>query len=132
MEMLPKAVVAPEVTFSTIADKLSELKPVISISPKAAVAPPVMLSIASNEITIQNQLHLVILSNAPPTSEGGPCRSKRSTTVPTNSLVAAPYQRHQTRLVNFETEVEVIFLKMVSVGVAPLSMKNSGDTGFLH
>ena len=37
---------APEVTFSTISVRLSEENPVTEISPKAAVAPPVMLSIA--------------------------------------------------------------------------------------
>ena len=142
MEMLPKAVVALEVTFSTIAERLSELKPVTSISPRAAVAPPVMLSIAApREFTSKPEISsresiapAVILSNAPPISdEEIPADPRDPTTVPTNSLEAAPIsEAHKPASSSLETEVEVIFLKMVSVAVAPLSAEELGDTGFFH
>ena len=45
--MFPRALVAPAVTFSTIVVRLSAEKPVTSMSPRAEVAPLVMLSIAS-------------------------------------------------------------------------------------
>ena len=118
MEMLPKAEVAPEVTFSTIAERLSELKPVTSISPKAAVAPPVMLSIAApSEFTSkpvissrESTAPAVILSNAPPTSEEEiPAEPRDPTTVPTNSLDAAPISEAlKPASSNLETEVEAL------------------------
>ena len=45
--MSPSAPVAPEVTFATIELRLSEEYPVIVMSPRAEVAPLVMLSMAS-------------------------------------------------------------------------------------
>ena len=47
MERFPRALVAPEVTFSTIVVRSSAEYPDTVISPRAAVAPLVMLSIAS-------------------------------------------------------------------------------------
>ena len=136
ISILPKAPVAPEVTFSTMVLRLSAENPMTSISPRAAVAPPVMLSIAPpKEVTSKPEIWsrestalAVIFSSTPPISaEDIPPDPREPTTVPTSSLDACPISVElRPASSRFETEVEVIFLKIVSVAVAPLSAEVLG------
>ena len=116
--------------------RLSAVNPLTSISPSAAVAPPVMLSIAGpNEETSTPEIWssestapAVILSSVPPISvEDIPPDPREPTTVPTSSLDACPISVElRPASSRFETEAAVIFLKMVSVAVAPVSAEVLG------
>ncbi len=134
--MLPRALVAPAVTFSTIAARLSEENPVTEMSPSAAVAPPVMLSIAPPREVASKPLILssestapaVILSSAPPISEAViPLEPSELTMVPTNSLEAVPMSVElRPASSRLATEAAVIPLSTVSVAVAPVSAELPG------
>ena len=141
MEMLPRALVAPEVTFSTIVVRSSAEYPVTVMSPRAAVAPLVMLSIASpREDTLkpliwssESTAPAVILSRAPPNSdEESPPEPRDPTTVPTSSLEAVPISVElKPASSKFATDVEVIFLRTVSVAVDPDSADALGSFSLL-
>ena len=75
----------------------------------------------------------MILSNAPPISvEAIPAEPRDPTTVPTSSLEAAPTSDAlKPASSSWETEVEVIFLKIVSVAVAPVSAEEAGRFALL-
>ena len=106
------------------------------MSPSAAVAPLVMLSIASpREYTpkpviwsSQSTAPAVILSSAPPNSDKvRPPEPRDPTIVPTSSLEAVPISVElKPASSRFATDVEVIFLRTVSVAVDPDSAEALG------
>ena len=136
MEMFPRALVAPEVTFSTIVVRSSAEYPATVISPSAAVAPLVMLSMASpREETLkpliwssESTAPAVILSSAPPNSdEVSPPKPREPTTVSTSWLEALPISVElKPASSRFATDVEVILLRTVSVAVDPDSAEALG------
>ena len=107
------------------------------MSPSAAVAPLVMLSIASpREDTSkpviwssESTAAPVILSNAPPNSdEESPPDPREPTTVSTSSLEALPISVElKPASSRFATDVEVILLRTVSVAVDPDSAEALGS-----
>ena len=111
------------------------------ISPRAAVAPLVMLSMASpREDTLkpviwssESTAPAVILSSAPPNSdEERPPEPRDPTTVPTSSLEAVPISVElKPASSKFATDVEVIFLRTVSVAVDPDSAEALGSLSLL-
>jgi len=139
--MFPRALVAPEVTFSTIVVRSSAEYPVTVISPRAAVAPLVMLSMASpREDTLkpliwssESTAPAVILSSAPPNSdEERPPEPREPTTVSTSSLEALPISVElKPASSRFATDVEVILLRTVSVAVDPDSAEALGSLSLL-
>ena len=141
MEMFPRALVAPEVTFSTIVVRSSAEYPVTVMSPSAAVAPLVMSSMASpREDTLkpvissrESTAPAVILSSAPPNSdEERPPEPREPTTVSTSSLEALPISVElKPASSRFATDVEVILLRTVSVAVDPDSAEALGSLSLL-
>jgi len=141
MEMLPRELVAPEVTFSTIEVRSSAEYPDTVISPRAAVAPLVMSLIASpREDTLKPSISsrestapAVILSSAPPNSVAEtPLEPKEPTTVSTSSLEALPISvEFKPASSRFATDVDVIFLRTVSVAVDPDSAEVLGSLSLL-
>ena len=141
MEILPRALVAPKVTFSTIVVRSSAEYPDTVISLSAAVAPLVMLSIVSpSENTSkpviwssESTAPAVILSSAPPNSdEESPPDPREPTTVSTSSLEALPISAElKPASSRLATDVEVILFRTVSVAVEPDSAEALGRLALL-
>ena len=111
------------------------------MSPSAAVAPLVMLSMASpREGTLnpviwsrESTAPAVILSRAPPSLvEERPPEPREPTTVSTSSLEALPISVElKPASSRFATDVEVILLRTVSVAVDPDSAESLGSLSLL-
>ena len=141
MEIFPRALVAPRVTFSTIVVRSSAEYPDTEMSPNAEVAPLVMLSMASPSEDIskpviwssESTAPAVILSSAPPNSdEESPPDPREPTTVSTSSLEALPISVElKPASSRLATEVEVILFRTVSVAVDPDSAEVLGSLSLL-